>query len=104
MAGLVPATSIILALCLNARGRQDKPRDDASVWFIAIKSALINAGPADPARVVFQFECLMGNSPNAFTQLCRLLSQTECFGAGKSGSANDPTATASHPGNASASK
>src|SRR5713101_3261489 len=65
---------------------------------------LINAGSIDGARVVSQFECSMGNSPNASTQPCRLFSQTECFGAGKSGSANDPTVTASSPGNPSASK
>src|SRR5882672_10248203 len=29
VAGLVPATLIILALCLNVRGRRDKPGDDA---------------------------------------------------------------------------
>jgi hypothetical protein len=31
VAGLVPATPIILALCLNVRGRRDKPGDDASM-------------------------------------------------------------------------
>src|SRR5712664_545779 len=31
VAGLVPATLIILALCLNVRGRRDKPGDDAGV-------------------------------------------------------------------------
>jgi hypothetical protein len=29
MAGLVPATSIVIALCRNNRGRRDKPGDDA---------------------------------------------------------------------------
>jgi hypothetical protein len=29
VAGLVPATSIVFALCLQIRGRQDKPSDDA---------------------------------------------------------------------------
>jgi len=28
VAGLVPATPIILALCLSVRGRRDKPGDD----------------------------------------------------------------------------
>ncbi len=40
---------------------------------------------------VSQFECPTDISPNASTQRCRLFSQTECLGAGKSGSANDPT-------------
>ena len=31
VAGLVPATSIILALCFNVRGRRDKPGDDGGV-------------------------------------------------------------------------
>jgi len=31
VAGLVPATSIILALYLKVRGRRDKPGDDAGV-------------------------------------------------------------------------
>src|SRR5882762_8800987 len=31
VAGLVPATLIILALCLNVRGRREKPGDDAGV-------------------------------------------------------------------------
>jgi hypothetical protein len=30
MAGLVPATPIVMALCLNNRGRRDKPGDDGS--------------------------------------------------------------------------
>jgi hypothetical protein len=29
MARLAPATSIVMALCLNNRGRRDKPGDDA---------------------------------------------------------------------------
>jgi hypothetical protein len=29
VAGPVPATPIVLALCLNVRGRRDKPGDDA---------------------------------------------------------------------------
>src|SRR6266849_4896860 len=35
VAGLVPATPIILALCLNALGRRDEPGDDAGVRFNA---------------------------------------------------------------------
>jgi len=38
------------------------------------------------------------------TQLCCLLSQTEKLGAGKFGSPKQPTATATRPGNASASQ
>jgi hypothetical protein len=37
VAGLVPATSIIVALCVNVRGRRDKPGDDAGVSFNAIE-------------------------------------------------------------------
>ena len=32
VAGLVPATPIIPAPCLNVRGRRDKPGDDTGVW------------------------------------------------------------------------
>jgi len=33
----VPATPIILALCLNVRGRRDKPGDDAGMRFKAME-------------------------------------------------------------------
>jgi len=37
VAGLVPATTVILALRLHVRGRRDKPGDDAGVSFNAIE-------------------------------------------------------------------
>src|SRR5262245_8599669 len=46
----------------------------------------------------------MAVSQSGATQSWRLRSHTECFGAAKLGSANDPTATAIRPGSASASQ
>ena len=40
VAGLVPATSIAIALCLKAQGRQDKPGDHTDMWFKAIENWL----------------------------------------------------------------
>ena len=40
VAGLVPATSIVFTLCLQIRGRRDKPGDDAASDSKRPKSAL----------------------------------------------------------------
>jgi hypothetical protein len=51
-----------------------------------------------------QFECCIIIAKIVSTQPCRRLSQPECLGAGNSGSANDPTATAIKFGKPSASQ
>ena len=99
-----PRSRAFVSRCNVLSTASREARSSKSLGVHILHGACAQMRSSWPSLVVPQFECSVAVSQSGPIQWGRLCSQTECLGAGKVGSANDPMATAIRPGNLSASQ